>query len=93
MTNLNCAQGDCANNSNGCCCLNTIEVDGSQNAVCCSYCTGSGASDTVKDAAQPATEIECGEQECCHNENCCCQSDHVEIGDCSCGPKCRNFER
>lgn len=92
MTNLNCTQCDCAYNCDGCCSQHTIEVGGSQNALCCSYCQGEGDFNAVAGSGEPQTAVRCGERSCCHNEGCSCQAEHVQIENCDCGPKCKNFE-
>ncbi|MCI2047066.1 MAG: hypothetical protein LKJ90_05065 [Faecalibacterium sp.] len=98
MTHLECSERDCCNNKAGCCCLDTISVQGegehNNEAVCCSYRADSGFDNAVgEQSAAPATDIRCNESCCCHNETGCCCADRVDISECGCGPECKMFAK
>ena len=68
MTNLSCNACSCVHNDDNCCCLNGIDVKGSN---------GSAKNNTASPKLN--LQIKCAAHNCVYNNNEACQADHVDI--------------
>ena len=86
MTNLQCGVSSCANNSQGCCCLQSIEVGGTQASQCADTCCASfqpqnsamqnGPSQGVP---HPNCQISCAAQSCTYNAGGSCTAAQITV--------------
>lgn len=85
MTNLSCNASTCTHNSDKCCCLSGIDVNGSTACTCDETCCGSfdnkDNAGSHNSAASPKLNlsIKCAAHNCIYNENSACHADHVDI--------------
>ena len=98
MNSLTCHVTNCANNSDSCCCLTSIDVSGqnactSEETVCSSYVPRNGANNcSYHNSPNVRPQISCNACNCVYNDNKKCMSDSVSI-DCDCGSsECKTFK-
>ena len=84
MTNLSCNACSCVHNDDNCCCLNGIDVKGSNACECSETCCGSysykdGSAKNITASPKLNLQIMCAAHNCVYNNNDACQADHVDI--------------
>jgi hypothetical protein len=84
MAQLDCNVKSCCHNEDNCCCLSSIEVNGSNACNCEDTCCGSYFEDKSgeKNSAQTphvSLSIACQATNCMYNDDKVCHADHVDI--------------
>ena len=86
MTNLQCGVSSCANNAQGCCCLQGIEVGGTQASQCADTCcasfqpqNGAMQNGPSQGTPHPNCQISCAAQSCTYNAGGSCTAAQVTV--------------
>lgn len=85
MTNLSCNAITCAHNSDKCCCLGGIDVNGDGACRCDDTCCGSYDNREDINASNLShtpklnLEIKCSAHNCVYNKDSACHADHIDI--------------
>ncbi|OOB80402.1 MAG: hypothetical protein BEN19_05085 [Epulopiscium sp. Nuni2H_MBin003] len=102
MPRLNCSVSNCSHNTDHCCSLNNIEIDGAAANCCddtCCNCVTECSSATnalnVTGYANPEPAVGCEAHNCVHNSAGSCKADFINIsglGASNCvGTECSSF--
>lgn len=102
MSSLGCNAIGCEHNSDNCCCLSSIHVEGksarSVDCTCCGDFKQQSDSSVKNSAVSPklSLNIRCDAANCVHNSDNQCIADHVDISgicaDKSCDTVCSSFK-
>lgn len=84
MPKLNCGVENCAYNAERCCCLGSIDVDGSHSTsctegTCCNSFVEDDGAHNCSGVPEANSEVACKAVSCMHNENAKCNANSIDV--------------
>ncbi len=83
MPRLSCSVSNCAHNTDMCCSLNHVEIDGAgahrADSTCCQDFVESSGATNCAGCANPTVDVGCEATNCAHNCDCKCQAASIDV--------------